>query len=69
MKLYIKDLKSDTKLFVGIFPNQSLIDEFMSHMYDIVEINESQYLLLIKTFDKDNATKVERRELVEKKTR
>ncbi len=52
-ELHIKNTETDEKGFIGIFESEEAISAYLAQLYNIVEINEDQFLLFLHEFSKE----------------
>ena len=62
-ELHIKNLKENKTALIGNFETNEDIDTFFKTIFEIVEINPEQYLLIQKEYDESNL-EIKRRNLI-----
>ena len=62
-ELHIKNLKDNKTALIGEFKSNEDIDTFFKSIFEIVEINPEQFLLIQKEYDESNC-EIKRRNLV-----
>ena len=62
-ELHIKNLKDNKTALIGEFKSNEDIDTFFKSIFEIVEINPEQFLLIQKEYDESNL-EIKRRNLV-----
>jgi hypothetical protein len=52
-QLYIKNNQNNESNFIGSFENEDAIKAYLAQLYNIVALNENQFLLILNEYNKD----------------